>query len=125
MSDLFEHVVLALGTEHRQLELETPLALVTQPSFHGVDDPGVVCPCVFGEVPTDKVICDADSDPLHPVQVSVCEADGLTLDMSPTDSVPGPIGHYKLRPKQAPRFSSDWSVNRWTKPYHTARIDLE
>lgn len=44
---------------------------------------------VFREVPTDKVVCDADSDLLHPVQV---EADGLTLDTSPTDSVPGPKG---------------------------------
>lgn len=32
-------------------------------------------------------------------------------------------GRYKLRPKQNPRITSDWTVNRWTNPYHTSRFE--
>lgn len=63
------------------------LAESVAPDFIEADAEGVL-----GEVSTD-------SDPLHPVQVSVCESDGLTLDTSLTDSVPSPTGRYELRPR--------------------------
>lgn len=33
--------------------------------------------------------------------------------------------HYDLRPRRAPRITSDWSSNRWTNVYHTDRLDLK
>lgn len=33
--------------------------------------------------------------------------------------------HYNLRPRCAPRITSDWSTNRWTNVYHTDRLDLK
>ncbi|RXN11706.1 MAATS1 isoform X1 [Labeo rohita] len=32
---------------------------------------------------------------------------------------------YDLRPRRAPRITSDWSINRWTNVYHTDRLDLK
>jgi len=32
---------------------------------------------------------------------------------------------YNLRPRQNPRITSDWSVNRWTNPYHTGKIEFK
>lgn len=32
---------------------------------------------------------------------------------------------YNLRPRQNPRITSDWTVNRWTNPYHTRKIEVQ
>lgn len=80
---------------------------------------------LLGEVPSDKDISDTGFGPMQPVQVPACESDGLTLDTSSPDSVPSPTGLYQLRPRQALRVTSDWSVNTWTNPDHTARIDFK
>lgn len=45
-------------------------------------------------------------------------------DLTVSDNVPD-RHHYDLRPRRAPRITSDWSSNRWTNVYHTDRLDLE
>lgn len=38
-------------------------------------------------------------------------------------SAQGP-GHYVLRQRKVPRVTSDWSVHKWTNPFHTQRFEL-
>ncbi|ROL47164.1 hypothetical protein DPX16_18962 [Anabarilius grahami] len=46
--------------------------------------------------------------------------DDLTVDDNDLDR-----HHYDLRPRRAPRITSDWSTNRWTNVYHTDKLDLK
>lgn len=60
------------------------------------------------------------------------EVDSNLCDMSPVLSNIGPLpiassqglDRYALRQRRVPRITSDWSVNRWTNPCHTRRLDL-
>ncbi len=59
---------------------------------------------------------------------AVSKLHDMTPDMSNTATLPTAsnqgLGHYALRQRRVPRITSDWTVNRWTNPYHTQRLNL-
>lgn len=55
---------------------------------------------------------------------TVSDSHDLTSDAVTVEPANQGLSHYGLRQRRVPRITSDWSVNKWTNPYHTQRFDL-
>lgn len=63
-------------------------------------------------------------DPDSVDEGTVSDSHDLTSDAVTVEPANQGLSCYALRQRRVPRITSDWSVNKWTNPYHTQRFDL-
>jgi len=57
--------------------------------------------------------------------VGVSDSHDLTSEAVTAEPANQGLSRYALRPRRVPRVTSDWTVNKWTNPYHVKRFDLD
>uniref|UniRef100_A0A3Q4MNH0 Integrase catalytic domain-containing protein n=1 Tax=Neolamprologus brichardi TaxID=32507 RepID=A0A3Q4MNH0_NEOBR len=87
-------------------------------------------PIVSSDTPAETDFDCTDTVPLFGDQNSFQETADIALETEVNSSPPADNGcavrgSYNLRPRRVPRVTTDWSVNRWTNPFHSDIFDLK
>lgn len=72
-----------------------------------------------GSLPERTLDCAVFAD----TEYSDMRRDFDTHRLDTNDPLQG-TDRYNLRPRRNPRITSDWTVNRWTNPYHTHKVEV-